>query len=108
MDLTPVELTANMSLAAGVLTILALCIAIVPVPFTGYVCFPTAGTLSVVSIVTGLRALHLTRVKGSKGRGRAVAGLVMGSGALIAALCSAVVMLLFWSHLVEVFRQIAD
>ena len=91
--------SAAVSFAAGVLTLVAICIAVIPFPFTGYVCFPAAAVLGAVAIVGGLISLHQIRSSGEKGSRLAVAGLGLGGGALLTALCIVVLALTLWSRL---------
>ena len=98
---------AIISFAAGLLTLVSLCVAVIPIPFTGYVCFPAAAVLGAVAVVSGLRSIHQTRSTGTKGSTLAAAGMGMGGLAMLASLCIAVLGITLWSRLAEALRLLA-
>ncbi|MFH1184440.1 MAG: hypothetical protein V1755_05300 [Chloroflexota bacterium] len=100
--------SAVLSFAAGILALVAVCAAIVPVPFSGYVCFPAAAVLGVAAIVGGLKSLHQIRSSGEKGFRLAVVGLGIGGAALLATLCIVVLAITLWSRLPEALRLLAQ
>ena len=95
------------SFVAGLLTMVAICLAVIPVPLTGLVCFPAAAVLGAVAIVTGMKAMRETRSAGGRGKTLAVLGLAMGGAALLAALCGALVAVTVWPRLAEAIRLLA-
>jgi hypothetical protein len=85
----PIHRSAVVSIVAGGLGLASLCVAIVPIPLTGFVCFPVAAVLGVVGIAAGVWALR--RPRGGEGatRGLALAGASIGGGTVLALLCLA-------------------
>ena len=69
-------------LLAGLLTLAAVCIAIVPIPFTGYICFPAAAILAAVTALNGVRALRRFRMLSGAEKGMATAGTAAGATGL--------------------------
>jgi hypothetical protein len=82
---------ALISLLAALLTLLALCGAVVPIPLTGFVCYPAAALLGIVAFITGLISLRRIRATGEGGRSLALIGVGIGSLAVAGATCIAVV-----------------
>lgn len=80
---------AAYSLIAALLTILSFCIGFAPfLPLTALVCYPAAVILGIISLVTGFRALRQMRISGESGRWMALAGIWVGSFAILAVLCA--------------------
>ncbi len=79
IETQPVDRGAVISIGAAVLTMLSLCAGIVPVPFTGFVCFPAAAALGLVAFASGVVALRRIRSSGEAGRTFAIIGVVVGS-----------------------------
>jgi hypothetical protein len=98
---------AIISCAAGLLSLIALCIALIPIPFTGYVCFPAAAVLGIVGVVTGLKARHQIRLRGEEGGTLAAIGLGLGTAAILAAICAAILGFLIWSRIAEAVHLLA-
>jgi hypothetical protein len=99
---------AIVSFVAGLLTLLSLCTAVIPIPFTGYVCFPGAAVWSVVAVASGLRSIHQMRSSGERGTRLAGVGLALGGLTLSIGLCVVVVALAMWPRLVEVMRSLLN
>jgi hypothetical protein len=82
----PTNQIAILSLVAGMLTILSFCLAVVPMPLTGLVCFPSAAALGILAVAAGLLSLRQIRRTGQKGRRSALAGVWIGGPAAAASL----------------------
>lgn len=79
------------SLTAALLTIVSFCIGCAPfLPLTAGICYPMAGALGIISMVTGFRALRQMRTSGENGRWMALTGIWVGSFAILAVLCATV------------------
>jgi hypothetical protein len=97
---------AAISFAAGMLTLIAVCLAVVPIPFTGYICFPAAAILTPISAAHGLRALHRYGSLKSTERGMAVVGLTAAGLAVLIAACSGFVVIILGVRLMEATGQL--
>ncbi len=79
------------SLTAALLTIVSFCIGCAPfLPLTAGICYPMAGALGIISMVTGFRALRQVRTSGENGRWMALTGIWVGSLSILAVLCATV------------------
>ncbi len=101
----PIDRNAVVSFVTGLMALLAVCIAIIPVPLTGYLCFPGAAILTVVTAAHGVRALKRFKTLSTAEKGMTITGMAAGiAGLLITAFC-AVVVLVLGLRLVEALRQ---
>lgn len=90
---------AIISVAAGSLSVLSLCVAVVPIPFTGYLCFPAATILAAMAVASGLISLFRIRSSGERGRTLAAGSIALGVLVLTAEICTGVVAIALWSRL---------
>ncbi len=106
IETQPVDRGALISMSAAILTLLALCAGIAPLPFTGFVCFPAAAALGIVALSTGV--LSLRRIRSSKEAGRtfALAGIVVGSVVLAATLCLLLLGIWMYPSLLELAHRL--
>src|SRR5512140_2931956 len=84
----PINRNAIISAIAAFLTLLSVCIAVAPIPFTGYVCYPAGALLGLVALVTGVASLIQTRTRRENGRAYAWIGVWVGGLALIGSVCA--------------------
>ncbi len=89
----PTNRNAVISLVSAVLTFLSFCIAVVPIPGTGWVCYPASLLSGLLALVTGVIALRQIRQTGEGGRRLAWAALGLLALTLVAFLF--VIVLLF-------------
>ena len=99
--------SAVISLAAGALALAAFCIAVVPIPLTGYLCFPGAALTAILAILCGVRALRQIRSAEGRGRWQAGLGIAMGGASLLALACIGVIGIAVLRRLFEAVRGIA-
>ncbi|HET6846997.1 MAG TPA: hypothetical protein VFH29_09185 [Anaerolineales bacterium] len=97
---------AAISLAAGMLALAAVCIAVIPVPFTGYICFPAAAILTVIAVTHGARALSRFGALRAAEKAMTAAGLVASAMAVLASICSVVIVVILGMRLAEALRQL--
>ncbi len=102
----PVNRQAIFSLIFSILTFIAFCIGIAPIPLTSLVCYPFAVLLGLASLWMGMTALQRIRQTGERGRVLAITGLWMGGLALLAVLCAVAVMIALFPYLLDFFKQI--
>jgi hypothetical protein len=103
-----VDRNVRVCFIAGLLTLLAVCTAIVPVPFTGYVCFPVAAILAVVASVHGAKALLRFRALTTIEKGMAMTGMAAGIAGFSAVACSAVLTVVLGLRLIDALGQLGQ
>src|SRR5512140_430371 len=103
--LAPVNRNAIISVVAALLTLLSFCTAVAPIPLTGYVCFPMAAVLGLVAFITGLASLAQIRRSKEDGRFYALAGVSIGTLAVLATLCATALGVLFLPKIVALLHQ---
>jgi uncharacterized membrane protein len=69
---------ALISLLLGILTALSFCAGVMPIPFTGFICFPSSFVLGFLALTYG--AISLRRIKKHNEAGHSMAwiGIVIG------------------------------
>jgi hypothetical protein len=74
----PINKQSLISLILGILTLLAFCGGVIPIPLTGFVCFPTSFLLGLSALIYG--AVSLRRIKKHNESGHSIAwiGIVIG------------------------------
>jgi hypothetical protein len=106
IETQPVDRGAVISLAAAVLTVLAFCGGIVPVPLTGFMCFPAAAGFGIVAFVAGLASLRRVRSSGEGGRTFALVGTAVGGLALVSLICLLAMGISLYPSLVDLFHRL--
>ncbi len=101
----PTNRSALISLVAAILTLLSFCTAVVPIPFTGYVCFPATTIFGLVALIIGLISLWQIRSSRESGRGYALIGVGVGGLTILVALCATSVGILLFPKILNLFRQ---
>ena len=86
--IAPVNRNAAISIVAAFLTLLSVCIAVAPIPLTGYVCYPAATVLGLVALITGITSLGQIRERNENGRSYAMIGIWVGGLAMAGSLCA--------------------
>jgi len=76
-----------LSLVFAVLTIMFLCMSMIPFPFTGFVCFPLSFLFGILSLTFGLVSLNQIRQQNETGRLMAWIGIMIGGFILMCVLC---------------------
>jgi Trk-type K+ transport system membrane component len=74
---------ALISLGTGVLTVLSLCIAVAPIPLTGWVCYPAAAALGLIALITGILSMAQISRSSEWGRPYATFGITVGTLAIL-------------------------
>ena len=103
----PTNRNALISLIAAILTLLSFCIAVAPIPFTGYVCFPAAAIFGLVALVAGVTSLQQIRSSRENGRGYALIGVWIGGLAMVASACAIASGILLLPQIVNFIRQVS-
>ena len=102
----PTNRRAIISLVGGGLALTAACIGMIPIPLTGFVCFPAAAILAIVALTGGIRSMRQLRASRERGRQLAIIGISIGTAVLSAALCLVTATVVLWSHLAEIRKQL--
>ncbi|GAB4542770.1 MAG: hypothetical protein Fur002_13620 [Anaerolineales bacterium] len=80
---------AALSLAFSLLTILSACTGLVPIPFTGFICFPLSFLFATLALLFGLVALAQIRRRAQAGSPMAWAGIIIGGLVFFCGVCLA-------------------
>jgi uncharacterized membrane protein HdeD (DUF308 family) len=94
----PVNNQSILSLVFGILTILSFCTGLVPVPFTGFICFPTSFLLGILAIVFGAVSLNRIRQQKESGRPMAWGGIMIGGLVFICMMCMIIAIASFFIY----------
>jgi uncharacterized membrane protein len=84
---SPTNKHSIISLILGILTVFTLCGGMVPVPFTGFICFPTSFFLGLLALIYGGISLNTIRRKNETGSVMAWMGIVSGGFIFLCMLC---------------------
>jgi len=106
----PINTTNRIAILSGVaalFTLLSFCIAVVPIPLTGWVCYPAAGLTGLVAFAAGLISLRQIHSSGENGRNFALLGAWIGGLVTLASLCAILVGILWLPVIVNFIRQLS-
>jgi hypothetical protein len=92
----PVNTQSILSLIFGVLTLLSFCTGLLPIPFTGILCFPVSLLLGILALIFGFISLNRIRRHNHSGRPMAWAGIVIGGIIFMCVLCMVVAIASFF------------
>ena len=75
------------SLILGILTVLLFCGGMMPIPFTGFICFPPSFLLGFLALIYGAISLNTIRKNNETGQFHAWAGILSGGFIFLCMLC---------------------
>jgi zinc transporter ZupT len=81
---------ATLSLIFGLATILSFCVGAMPIPFTGYICFPLSFISGMLALIFGIVALNQIRRRNESGKPMAWVGIVIGGIVFMCLVCMAI------------------
>jgi energy-coupling factor transporter transmembrane protein EcfT len=84
---SPTNKQSVLSLIFGILTILFFCIGWIPLPFTGFICFPLGILFGILALIFGIISLNQIRRHNHSGRPMAWTGIVIGALVFVCLLC---------------------
>ncbi len=87
-SMRPLNRNTLISMVAALLTVLSFCIAVAPIPLTGWVCYPAAAVLGLVALITGIAALAQISHSAENGRSYALIGITVGTLAIVGTACT--------------------
>ncbi len=96
---------AVISIVAAILTLLSFCIAVAPIPLTGWVCYPAAFMLGLVGLLTGIASLAQIRSSGENGRVYAIVGITVGTLTILGTACAVALGIAFFPRFVLFLQQ---
>ena len=76
-----------LSLVFGILTLLSFCTGWMPIPFTGFICFPTSFLLGIFALVFGTTSLRQIQQRNESGHPMAWTGIIIGGFVFLCVLC---------------------
>ena len=86
----PVNNQSILSLVFGILTILSFCWGVIPIPFTGFICFPASVLFGVLALVFGAVSLRRIQRENQSGKSMAWAGIMIGGFVFLCLICMVV------------------
>ena len=94
------------SLVTGIVAVLGMCIGIIP--FAGLFCSIPGGLFAIAALVTGFMGTSQTKQNAEKGRGMAIAGIVLGAIGLLGVCVLIIISLVAGPLIGNVFSQITS
>jgi hypothetical protein len=92
----PINSQSILSIVFGILTILFMCMGLIPFPFTSIICFPVSFLFGILALVFGMISLNQIRRRNEAGRPLAWIGIMAGGFILMCVICMIIAMLLFF------------
>jgi len=83
----PTNQQSIISLILGILTVIIFCGGLVPIPFTGFVCFPGSFLLGGFALLFGVISLNRIRRNNEAGHSMAWMGIISGGFVFFCLLC---------------------
>lgn len=74
----PINKHSVISLVFGILTALSFCTGVMPIPFTGFICFPISFVLGLVAVIYGFVSLNKIKKQNESGKPMAWIGIIVG------------------------------
>lgn len=74
----PLNKHSIISLVLGILTVLSFCTGVMPIPLTGFVCFPTSFILGLFAVIYGTISLRRIKKHNESGHSMAWIGIIIG------------------------------
>jgi hypothetical protein len=92
----PINNHSILSLVFGILTILSFCTGLTPIPFTGFICFPSSFLLGMLALVFGAISLNRIRRQNESGTPMAWIGIILGGVIFLCLMCMVVALASFF------------
>jgi len=84
---SPINNQSILSFVFGIFTILSFCSGLVPLPLTGFLCFPTSFLFGILSLILGTVSLNQIRRRNESGSPMAWIGIVIGGFVFVCVMC---------------------
>jgi hypothetical protein len=92
------------SLVAGILGLLGMCLGVIPV--VGLFCSAPGGLFGIAAVILGILGLNKVKTTGEKGKGMAIAGLILGVLTLLGVCVYIIITIVAGPIIGNVFSQI--
>jgi hypothetical protein len=92
------------SLVAGILGLLGMCVGVIPV--LGWFCSVPGGLFGLAAVILGFLGTNQVKATGDKGKGMAIAGLVLGALTLLGLCVYIIISIVAGPIIANVFSQI--
>ncbi len=83
----PTNRHSIISLLLGILTVFFFCSSWMPIPFTGFICYPASFLTGLLSVIYGTISLNGIRKRNEAGKGMAWAGILSGGFVFLCIIC---------------------
>ncbi len=104
--ITPFNRKAILGFVIAMISLMALCAGLLPVPFTVILCYPPGIIFGIASLTLGIQAQREIRQSNESGRVLAVTAIWVGGITIIAALCMIAVGVLIYPYISEFIHQL--
>jgi len=92
----PTNKQSIISLVLGIFTILFFCMGWMPIPFSGFICFPISVFLGILALLFGIVSLNNIRKHNHSGRPMAWMGITIGGFVFLCMLCMVILIVSFF------------
>ncbi len=104
--ISPFNRKSIIGFMTAMISLMALCAGLLPVPFTVILCYPPGIILGIASLILGLQAQREIRQSNESGRVLALISAWVGGLTIIAALCMITVGVLIYPYVSEFIQQL--
>ena len=101
----PFNRKAIIGFVIAILALLAVCVGLLPVPFTILLCYPPGCILGIAALVFGFQAQQEIRQSNESGRALAVIAVWSGGITIVTTVCLITAGILAYPYIVEFIRQ---
>ena len=104
-QIPPFNRKALTAFILSIISVLAFCIGLLPVPLTILFCYPPGILLGIASFVLGMQALRAIHDTGERGRVLALIAMWISGLVILATLCVIVSGILLWPYIFEFIKS---
>jgi hypothetical protein len=104
-SIPPFNRKSMIGFLAALVALIALCVGLLPVPFTVLLCYPPGIILGIVSLVSGIQARREIRLSNESGWFLAEVAVWVGSITIIATLCMITSGILLYPYISKFVQQ---
>jgi predicted MFS family arabinose efflux permease len=104
--ISPFNRKSILGFIAAIISLLALCVGLLPVPFTILLCYPPGIILGIAALVLGIQAQREIRQSNENGRMLALISAWVGGLTIIATLCIVTAGVLLYPYISKFIQQL--
>ena len=104
-SISPLNRKALIGFTSAIISLLALCTGLLPLPFTILFCYPPGIILGIAALVLGIQAQHEIRQSHESGQFMAGIAIWVGGITIIATLCVVTAGVLLYPYMSEFVQQ---